>query len=277
MRKQAISICATVLVVAAFGSFARWIQNQAAFELETGLMIPGSTWSKVALLVCLAMLLLLGNLVRKLWYKGYYPAQEFNTVIHGEAAWLSRITRGIAALMVVGAAAAFLIAGYELYSSMVRTLCVLAVASAWSFVKLSEEPFAEKPSALKQMLYASVPVVMYGYWLVVSYRLHAAIPSVWSYAVEIIAISVSLLGMFYFAGYGYDFARPYIAVGCLMAGAFLSLVTLPDSRNVGQTLMLVAGAAMQLYYVWMIVDSMCEEWPEEAVEETTEETNKADA
>ena len=42
MRKQAISICCSVLIAAAFGSFVRWIQNQAAFELETGLMIPGN-------------------------------------------------------------------------------------------------------------------------------------------------------------------------------------------------------------------------------------------
>ena len=272
MRKQAISISCFVLIAAAFGGFARWIQNQAAFELETGLMIPGNKWSTVAMLVCIVLLLLMANLVRKLWYKGYYPAQTYTDIIHGDAAWLRHITRGIAALMIAGAVVAFLVAGYELYTSMVRTLCLLAVATAWAFVKLSEEPFAEKPSAMKQMLYVSIPVATYAYWLVVSYRLHAAIPSVWSYAVEIIAISVSLLGMFYFAGYGYDFPKPYLTMGCLMAGAFLSLVGLSDTRNAGQTLMLVAGAAMQLYYVWMIVSSMSTEWPEEV----TEETNKAE-
>ena len=276
MRKQAISISCFVLVAAAFGGFVRWIQNQAAFELDTGLMIPGNTWSTVALLMCVAMLLLIVNQVRKLWYQGYYPAQSYTEIIKGDPNWLRRITRGIAALMIAGAVVAFLVAGYELYTSMVRTLCVMAVASAWAFVKLSEQPFAEKPSNGKQMLYVSIPVVMYVYWLIVSYRLHAAIPSVWSYAVEIIAISVSLLGMFYFAGYGYEFPKPYITMGCLMAGAFLSLVTLSDTRNVGQTLMLVAGAAMQLYYVWMIVDSMSEEWPEEHAEET-EEANKAES
>ena len=236
-------------------------------------MIPGNKWSVIALLLCVAMLLLMVNQVRKLWYKGYYPAPTYTQIINGDPAWLRRITRGIAFLMVAGAAVAFLVAGYELYTSMARTLCVMAAATAWAFVKLSEQPFEEKPSTAKQMLYVSIPVVTYVYWLIVNYRQHAAIPSVWSYAVEIIAISVSLLGVFYFAGYGFDFAKPYIAMGCMMAGAFLSLVTLSDTRNIGQTLMLVAGAAMQLYYVWMIVSSMSEEWPEE---EAAEEAEKAE-
>jgi len=169
-------------------------------------------------------------------------------------------------LMVIGAVIAFLIAGYELYSSIVRTLCVLAIAAAWAFVKLSEQPFEEEPSPNKQTLLAAIPVVMYVYWLVVSYRTHAAIPGVWSYALEIFAISASILGMFYFAGYGFEFPRPYAALGSLMAGAFLSLVTLLDSRNIGQTLMMVAGAAMQMYYAYMIITSMSAEWPEEEKE-----------
>lgn len=266
MQKHAISICSFVLIAAAFSSFTRWIQNQAAFELETGLMIPGSLWSKVAFGACVLCIVGIVLMVRRLWYRGYYPAQNFATVINGSPAVLHRVTRGIAGLMVIGAVIAFLIAGYELYSSMVRTLCVLAIAAAWAFVKLNEAVFEEKRSSAKETMLCAVPVVMYGYWLVVSYRTHAAIPSVWSYAVEVIAIGASILGMFYFAGYGFDFPKPYAALGCLMTGTFLSLVTLLDDRNIGLALMLIAGAAMQLYYAWMIITAMSEEWPEEAAE-----------
>jgi len=266
MQKNAISMCSYVLIAAAFSGFVRWIQNQAAFELETGLAIPGTVWGKAAFLFCLIGIAGIVWLVRRLWYQGLYPAQDYMTLIHGEQVWLRRITRGIAGLMVIGAVIAFLIAGYELYSSIVRTLCVLAIAAAWAFVKLSEQPFEEEPSPNKQTLLAAIPVVMYVYWLVVSYRTHAAIPGVWSYALEIFAISASILGMFYFAGYGFEFPRPYAALGSLMAGAFLSLVTLLDSRNIGQTLMMVAGAAMQMYYAYMIITSMSAEWPEEEKE-----------
>lgn len=263
MQKYGITMCSYVGIAAAFSGFVRWIQNQAAFELETGIAIPGTVWGKAAFFFCLMSVAGVVLLVRNLWYKGYYPAQEYTALIHGKQSWLRRITRGIAAVMVIGAVVAFLIAGYQLYSSIVRTLCVLAIAAAWAFVKLSELPFEEKASPHKQTLLAAIPVVMYVYWLVVSYRTHAAIPSVWSYALEIIAICASILGMFYFAGYGFDYPRPYAALGCLLTGALLSLVSLMDDRNIGQTLMLVAGAAMQLYDAWMIITSMRTEWPEE--------------
>ena len=272
MQKKAISIGSLVLILAAFSAFTRWIQNQAAFEVETGLMIPGSAWSKIAFVMVLLCLLGIGWVVRSLWYEGYYAPERLDKVIHGDPLWLGRITRAIGAIMVVGVAIAFLVAGYELYSTMVRTLCVLAVAAAWGFVKLSELPFDEKKSDLKETVFAALPAVMYVYWLLVSYRTHAAIPSVWSYAVEVFAICVSVLGMFYFAGYAFDFPRPYVALTCLLGGAYLSLTTLPDSRNAGLALMLVAGAGMQLYLAWMIITSLSEEWPEE-----TEEDEEADA
>ena len=63
-----------------------------------------------------------------------------------------------------------------------------------------------------------------------------------------------------------DFPKPYVTLACLLCGAYLSFLTLPDSRNVGFPLMLVAGAAMQLYFAWMIITSLTDEWPEETEE-----------
>lgn len=266
MQKNAVTYCSTVGVVAAFSLFFRWIQNQAAFETDTGLMIAGAFWSKLALVVCLISLAAIVLMVRALWYKGYYPAQNYTDMIKGKQEWLRRITRGIAGVMVFGTAICFFIAGYSVYSTMLRTLCVLAIAAAWAFVKLSEVPFAEKKSELKQTVYVGIIAAMYVYWLIVSYRTNSANPSVWNYAVEIFAICASILGTFYFASYAFENPRPYAALGCLMTGAFLSLVSLLDDRNIGMTIMLVAGAAMQLYFVWMIISSMSEEWPEEYYE-----------
>lgn len=266
MQKHGITAVVYTLIAAAFGGFFRWIQNQAAFETDTGLMISGAIWSKLALVVCLIGLAGIVYLVRGLWYKNYYPAQTYDKIIHGDPLWLDRITKVMAGLMVLGAAINMFIGSYDVYRTIQGLLSVLAVASAWAFVQISRLPFAEKQSPLRHSLLASIPVAFYVDWLTVSYRTNGALPSVWAYAPEIIAISVCLVGMFYFAGYGWDFPQPYAAVGCLMAGAMLSLVTLMDSRNVGQQLMLVAGAAMQLYYVWMIIGSMSEAWPEEGEE-----------
>ena len=44
MRNSAYPICITTLVLAAFGAFFRWLQNQVSFDLDTGLAVRGSLW-----------------------------------------------------------------------------------------------------------------------------------------------------------------------------------------------------------------------------------------
>ena len=264
MQKQAVTFGCYVLIASAFSAFFRWVQNLAAFELETGLMKPGIFWSKVALVITALALIGVAVQVRRLWYKGHYPAQTYDKLIQGNPYLLDRITKVIAAVMIVGAVINMFIGSYSVYRSILGLLSVLAIGTAVAFVKLSQLPYEEKQNPLMHSLLALVPVVFYVDWLTVSYRIHAAMPSVWAYAPEIIAICASLIGVFYFAGYAFEYPHPYLAMGWLMAGAILSLTTIMDDRNIGQQLMLAAGAAMQMYDVWMIVTSLSDQWPEEA-------------
>ena len=114
MQKKAISIGSIVLVLAAFSAFSRWIQNQAAFELETGLMKPGNPWSGITFVMVVLCMLGICWVVRNLWYEGHYAPVELKQIIHGNPLWLGRFTKSIAAVRVVGAAIAFLVAGFEL-------------------------------------------------------------------------------------------------------------------------------------------------------------------
>lgn len=263
MQKNAITMCSYVFCVAAFSGFFRWIQNQAAFELETGLMISGSIWTK---LTVVALLLSVGGIffmVRRLWYRDYYPAQTMEEVIHGNEYWVNKIAKILAGIMILGSVVLYLMAQYHLYHSLLRALALLGIATAWAFVKLSEAPVEKKSPNMLSVL-AAIPVILYCLWLVVSYRSNAAVPSVWKYGLEILALCASVLGMFYTAGYAFDYPKPYEALAWLMTGALLSLVTLTDGRLIGLQIMLLAGAGMQLYLAWMIISSMKEEWPDEA-------------
>ena len=47
MRNSAYPLCITTLVLAAFGGFFRWLQNQVSFDLDTGLAVAGSMWPYV--------------------------------------------------------------------------------------------------------------------------------------------------------------------------------------------------------------------------------------
>ena len=59
MRKNAWVICCCTAVLAAFGIFFRWLQDQVCFEEETGLAVRGSIWPyAVALMIVIAAVVL---------------------------------------------------------------------------------------------------------------------------------------------------------------------------------------------------------------------------
>ena len=59
MRKNAWVICCCTAVLAAFGIFFRWLQDQVCFEAETGLAVRGSIWPyAVALMIVIAAVVL---------------------------------------------------------------------------------------------------------------------------------------------------------------------------------------------------------------------------
>ena len=269
MRKTAISMCSYVLCMSAFGGFFRWIQNMSAFEPETGLMIHGSIWSKLTLVVLLVAVAGIFFLARRLWYKDYYPAQTFEALFAGDEYWNAKMAKIFSGLMLIGAVVLILLAQYHVYHSILRTLALLGALTAWAFMKLVRLPYDGKSPNMVSAL-ASVPVLLYCYWLLVSYRTNAAVPSVWRYGLEILAICASIMAMFYVAGYGFHTPKPYHALAWLNTGALLSLVTITDSRLLGLQIMLLAGAGMQLYLSWMIISTMQDQWPED-VEETAGE------
>lgn len=53
-----------------------------------------------------------------------------------------------------------------------------------------------------------LPVLMYALWLVVCYKANDINSVVWAYAVEIIAVSVAMIGFFYNAGYVFGQPKP---------------------------------------------------------------------
>ena len=59
MRKNAWVICCCTAVLAAFGTFFRWLQDQVCFEADTGLAVRGSIWPyAVALMIVIAAVVL---------------------------------------------------------------------------------------------------------------------------------------------------------------------------------------------------------------------------
>lgn len=269
MRKNAIFMCCYVCVAAAFGGFFRWIQSLTAFEAETGLIIPGSLWSKLMVLLCGlagAGLLVLVLRHRK---RDYFPARTCESVFRGTTPLPVYIYTVFALIMAAGGVILFLTSKYRPYQTLIRLLSFFAILSAGSFYYVVSSPYKQRETGM-QCLCAAVLTLMGCFWMILSYKLNSTTPTVWKYSVEILALAVDTIAFYYVAGYAFGRPKPYRSMFFSFLGAFFSLVTMADERMLGMQLIMGATAGMLMYCGWMTVATMREEKPMEAKAPETE-------
>lgn len=251
MRKNALTLTCTACVSGAFGIFCRWIQGMSAFE-ENGLYKPGS-WSGIVLILMYiaALAALIGFTVYFKSKMGLASPPEYGLATAGNRRWALIIALVITLMMAAGCVMLLITAEGEQFSGLLRVLALLGLMAAGGFMGLAGACGKPSPkgSGLEAglCLASALPVACCCFWLVVSYRQDAATGVVWSYAPEIIALSVSLLAFYYVAGHAYGRPRPFAAIFLCEFGAFSCFVTLPDERLFALQVMVFALAVMQLY------------------------------
>lgn len=260
MRKNAIVICCYVCVAAAFGGFFRWIQTLAAFETDTGLLIPGSIWTPLTGLLCAAVTVGLLVLVLKLRNREYYPARSCEVVFRGTTPLPPYLYTLFAVVMAVGGVILFITAKFRAYQTLLRLLAFFAVLGGGSFYYLMSSPYKNRESGM-QCLCAAVLMLMLCFWLVLDYKMKSTVPNVWSYSVEILALAVDAIAFYYAAGYAFGRPKPYRTMFSVFLGAFFSLVTMADERMLGMQFIMASVAGMLMYIGWMTVASMRTEKP----------------
>ena len=267
MRKNALMITCYVCVAAAFGAFFRWIENQAGFEQETGLVIPGSIWHFVAALVCLAGAVGLLALVVGLRRKHFREPETCEEAFHGIAPLSTYCVYLLTGMMIGSGLILYVQAGAERYPLLLRLLAIFAILSGMGLPYLLKEREKARDENL-MCLCAALPVLMCSFWLVVSYKIHGTEPSAWSFGMEILAICADAVGFYYLAGYAFGRVRTYRTLYFLLLGTFLSLVAFGDGTVFGRKLLLLACAGTQLYCAWCVVSNLrvCAEKPETEAE-----------
>lgn len=249
MQKKALTVCCCTGVLAAFGVFLRWVQNQAGFEADTGLAVRGAvwpwivaTWLALAAVVLGVQCLRLKNLERTRWPE---TAEEaFRT--HGAERILSVCFGALMALG--GVLLLFTLPETETQRPLLRALGVLAVAAGVAFPAQPRAAEGTPGAAL-----AVVPVALFSFWLIVSYKSNIINPTITAYAPEILALCGAIIGFFELAGFAFGRAKAVRAVFWSQFAAFLCLVTLADSRYAGLQCMFAAAAAMLLLRSWCVV------------------------
>lgn len=269
MRKNAIVLCCYVCVAAAFGGFFRWIQNLAAFETDTGLLIAGSVWTKLLTLLCLAASAGLLALVLGLRKREYYPARTCETLYRGTTPLPRYVYTLLAVIMVLGGVVLFITSKFRAYQTLLRLLAFFGILSGAGFYYIVSAPYKKREPGLL-CLCAAVLTLTMCFWLVLDYKMNSTLPSPWSYCMEVLALAADAVAFYYAAGYAFGRPKPYRTLFFTCLGALLSLVTLADARMTGMQLMMAAAAGMLLYTGWMTVAGMRTEKPVEVPAEDPE-------
>ena len=250
MRKNALILCCFTCAAGAIGAFCRWLQNQLAFD-KSGLSVP-SFWNYIVPLVILAAAICFYSFVAKYKRSGLVMSTDFYDTFNSSnplfipAAWI------IGILMIIGAMILIATCADNLSTVLYRILAGLGLLSGISF-GLTAVGARRKYEPGLVCVFVTAPIIQFCLWLIASYKQNSTNPTVWVYAVEILAIAAALLAFYYFAGYPYGRAKPYNSLYLAMLGAFLGIVALADDRNFGLQLMLVSAISMQLLWACMIV------------------------
>lgn len=254
MRKHALTICCCTGVLAAFGAFFRWVQNQVSFEAETGLAVPGSVWPYLvaAWIVVAAIVLGVQCLRLKNQQQMHQPetfAEAFGGAsrIAGVAAWV------FGALMALGGVILLVtLPAAELQRPLLRVLAVVAIVVGVTFpVQLHSA--AEREASAATATVAALPIVLFAFWLIVSYKMNIINPTISAYAVEILALCAATIGFYQIAGFAFGRPKAVRSVFWCQFAAFLCLMALADSRYAGAQCMFAAAAGMLLLQSWLVV------------------------
>ena len=241
MRKESLLLTGTAVVGGAFGFFVRWLQLSTAYDFATGLMRAGAAASRILIALCILVaavqlmhtLRLRGRLPQTPgpeYFEGGSPVYRFFCAAMGLVTVLGGILMLISALRGDGTVLNFFLA-------------LLAVFSGLTMAALSLSSTASVPM---RCLFCTVPVLFLCFWMIVAYKENASNPALWTFCMQILAITATLLGWFYFAGLAYGKPKRAAMLFFCQLSPFLAILTMADKMILGERLALMGPALMLL-------------------------------
>lgn len=257
---RAFFLVGLAAIAGGFGIFMRWAQNMTAYEKDTGLYISTNGWGGVITLLIIAVIGGLGFYVYKYAYlEGLASPKGYRDAFRIESGISETVHRAVWILItLLSFAAALLIykdADETRYPGMLLVLSVLVFLNSMAFALAAismKNP--AKPLFLRTAFL--LPIATVSFWLLYTYRADTVTPAVWRYALEIPALSTSLLGWFFISGYAYGRESDHLTIVLSVTGAFLCIVSIPDDRIIGLNLLYFVNAAQLLLFVFVLAHNM---------------------
>ena len=254
MQKRTLEICCYVCGAGAFGVFFRWLQGQMAFN-DQGLADPSALHVLVPLyLITVAIVFI--RMVDKIRHRHYVLPTEINEALRNEGKLFSIARWGAGCIMILGGLLVFATCEVETEASMLRILSLLAVLSGISYPLVLTEANSENPKPRKLCWLTVMPILLFAFWLITSYKINSINSIVWAYAIEIVALVVVMMGFFRMAGFAFGAPKVWRCMFSSMFGGSICIMAIADSRNIGLQLILLGAAVMMVLYNWIMVSNL---------------------
>ncbi len=255
MRMRALETCCYVAGAGAFSVFIRWLQVMLAYD--DAQLVDSSIFNVLVPLIVIAAALLFRGFIKKFQKERYYISEDFFETFKNSGKVYTVLRWLICAIMVVGSLMLLMECEVDKEAEFLRILSLMGAVLGFSFpllVTSANKPHVTKSSTL--CLLTTIPVIFYCFWLITCYKINAINPVLWDYAMEVFTLIVCILSHFYIAGFAYDVIKPWRAMFFAMLGCAMCVMMMADERYMGMQFMYLASAAIQLYYVWVIICNM---------------------
>lgn len=254
-HKKALEINAYVAGAGAFGVFFRWMQRQLAFE--DGL-VKGSVWNVIVPLSILVVGYVFLRFVDRFKNERCYLPDELEEALVSPGKLYTIVRWAVGILMCVGALAVLATCETDKNAVMLRVVALLAVLTGVTFPQILSAANQKKawlgPKVL--CLFSFLPMLLFAVWLILSYKENAINSVIWDYSIEIITLCVGMVSFFRVGGFAFGQPNCWRAMFFAMFGAFLCIMSLADSRNIGLQIILLSAALMLINYNWIMVANL---------------------
>ena len=252
---KALEISCYTVGLGAFGIFVRWMQLMIA-KNEDGLFDP-SFWNYAvpALLIASAFVFL--RFIAKFRKERRFVPGNFFKAYKNEGKIYKFFRWAIAVIMMAGAALLMMKCDADRNSVFLYILGILGALTGVTFPFILESANRPFNNNLNLVSFLSVfPILLFSFWLITAYKQNSISSIGWSYVVELITASCCMVGFFRVAGFAFGVPSWPRAMFWSMMAIVCCLMSLSDSRYIGQQVMLVGAAMMLVMYDWLMISNM---------------------
>ena len=251
-ENKSLELSCYVAGAGAFGVFFRWMQLQLAYNDND--LPDKSAWNFLVPLLMAVGAFVFYRFVKGMKKRHKVVPDDFFAALKNEGKIYAVCRWAIGSAMIAGGVWLFFSCETDLNSVFLRILAVLGILTGVSFpllLTMANKPHITGNSA--KLLLSVVPVLFSGMWLLTCYKQNSINPVQWDFVVEIITVIITLSAFLNVAGFAYNVPNWKKSMFYCMFGAMLCIMSLADSRYMGQQVMFASAAFMMLMYNWIMI------------------------